>query len=549
MILQLTPKARAKIVSGQQSGAALALYASKPVEFAVEILGLKLTADQELILERLMCSAEVNVQSSHGQGKTLIAAVAVLHHVFCLFGLAVTTAPTSRQTKELLWGEVRRLHAANQAKLGGICQTLSVKLNESARALGFSSQDTNENSAQGFHAQFLLIVQDESCGISRAIDDGLSSCLTGEFNRVLRIGNPIEAGTPFQAHCQRNHIRLEAWRHPNVSWAYCLSQDGIHRLKPEVKAAICNPDGTIKPGSEWSPEIPRDVIPGAVSVRWIEMVRVKYGESSVYWESRVEARFPTEVADGIIPLSFLLKARALYDSNVRYWDMLALDYRWVLGVDVGDRVDRHAISMWRGPVLYQLKLYQVLGDDEDVMRLVDEIKKIVGRLGSARIVVDRVGVGTGVLAALKRDGYQVEGSAFGASAENQEEFKNRKAELYWRFRDGLRLGEIAIALLGEVEEGVFEELRAIRYGTNTERQIACEPKEKTKARLKRSPDAADAIVTGLEIKPQLLNSTSAPLVLSEEREEVFYGYTDDGSNPFDIYPDLIICSVKKRSLP
>jgi hypothetical protein len=151
-------------------------------------------------------------------------------------------------------------------------------------------------------------------------------------------------------------------------------KDGIHRLKPEVKAAICNPDGTIKPGSEWSPEIPRDVIPGAVSVRWIESIRLKYGEGSVYWESRVEARFPTEVADGIIPMSFLLKARALYDSSPQYWDMLALQYVWVLGVDVGDRLDRHAISLWRGSVLYQLKLYQVLGDDEDVMRLVDEIR-------------------------------------------------------------------------------------------------------------------------------------------------------------------------------
>jgi hypothetical protein len=537
MILPLTPRARAKVVRSQQSDTALTAYANKPIEFAADILGLRLTADQELILDKLMHSAEVNVQSSHGQGKTLLAAIAVLHHVFSIRGLAVTTAPTGRQTKELLWGEVRRLHAANQAKLGGICQTLSVKLNESARALGFSSQDTNENSAQGFHSEFLLIVQDESCGISRAIDDGLSSCLTGEFNRVLRIGNPVEAGTPFQAHCQRNHIRLKAWQHPNVSWAYCLSQDGIHRLKPEVRAAICNPDGTIKPGSEWSPEIPRDVIPGAVSVRWIESIRLKYGEGSVYWESRVEARFPTEVADGIIPLSFLLKARALYDSNPRYWDILALEYVWVLGVDVGDRIDRHAISLWRGPVLYQLKLYQVLGDDEDVMRLVDEIKKIVERLGStARIVVDRVGVGAGVLAALKRDGYQVEGSAFGASAENQEEFKNRKAELYWRFRDGLRLGEMAIAPLGEVEEGVFEELRAVRYGTNTERQIACEPKEKTKARLKRSPDAADAIITALEIKPQRLNSASASLVLADEREEVFFGYHDSGGNPFDIYP-------------
>jgi hypothetical protein len=70
MILPLTPRARAKVVKSQQSDSVLATYATKPVEFAADILGVTLTPDQELILDKLMHSAEVNVQSSHGQGKT-----------------------------------------------------------------------------------------------------------------------------------------------------------------------------------------------------------------------------------------------------------------------------------------------------------------------------------------------------------------------------------------------------------------------------------------------------------------------------------------------
>jgi hypothetical protein len=487
-------------------------YATKPVDFASDILNIALTPDQQTILNELMVSPEVNVQSSHGQGKTLLAAIAVLHHVFCLQGLSVTTAPTGRQTKELLWGEIRRLHSANRDKLGGICQTLSVKLSESARALGFSSEDTDEHSAQGFHAEFLLVVEDEACGVSRAIDDGLASCLTGEHNRILRIGNPVEAQTVFEAHCQRNHIRLEAWRHPNVSWAYHLDYDGVHRLKPEVKAAICNPDGTIKPASEWADWCPKDAIPGAVSVRWIEAVRGKYGEGSVFWEGRVEARFPTEITEGIIPYSLLLKARQRYDSNPKYWDMLTLKYGWVLGVDVGDKIDRHSIALWRGSVLYQVKLIDVVGDDEDTSRLVDEIEKTVKRLGDARIAIDRIGVGTHVVSDLKRKGYKVYPCIFGSEAEDKSQFRNRKTELYWKFRDGLRLGTFAIAPLGEVEETVFEELRAMRYNTNTERQIACESKERTKSRLKRSPDLADSVVIGLQVEPQMQHQ-EAPLVV------------------------------------
>ncbi len=73
MILPLTPKARAKVISRQRSDSVLVAYAAKPVEFAADILGVRLTADQELILNKLMDSPELNVQSSHGQGKTLLA--------------------------------------------------------------------------------------------------------------------------------------------------------------------------------------------------------------------------------------------------------------------------------------------------------------------------------------------------------------------------------------------------------------------------------------------------------------------------------------------
>jgi len=113
MILPLTPRARAKVVKSQQSDSVLAAYATKPVEFAADILRVILTPDQELILDKLMDSPEVNVQSSHGQGKTLLAAIAVLHHVFCIKGLAVTTAR--------LDGKLRNCFGA---KLGGFMRRI-----------------------------------------------------------------------------------------------------------------------------------------------------------------------------------------------------------------------------------------------------------------------------------------------------------------------------------------------------------------------------------------------------------------------------------------
>jgi hypothetical protein len=497
-IPQLTLNNARFFVEERKQGLDLKKYIHNPVAFAREVLDIELTPDQELILNSLRDFSETNVQSSHGQGKTMVGAVCVLFWVFVINGLAVSTAPTGRQVKELLWGEIRKIHGANKDKLGGVCQILALKLSESARAIGFSSQDSNEHAAQGFHSEFLLIIEDESCGISRAIDEGLSSCLTGENNRILRIGNPVESGTAFEQHCKRKSIKLPAWRHPNISWAYQAGNDGIHRLKPEVQEQICNLDGSLKPQKEWGKWANQKMIPGAVSIRWIETVRSKYEERSSYWISRVEAMFPVDNRDGMIPLSWLLEARNRFDSNPEYWDYQASLYPWRVGIDVADGGgDNHCIAVWKGPVLYSVELITPLNDRQDTLRLAkiasDKFKSLGGDIMAA---VDNTGVGAGTLAKLLELGWQAVGCKFGEGADERLEFANRKAELYWQFREKLRLGEYAIAPLSN-QDYVFQDLSATRYFIDTKDKIACEPKSKTVGRLKRSPDS-EAIIIALE---------------------------------------------------
>ncbi len=228
----------------------------------------------------------------------------------------------------------------------------------------------------------------------------------------------------------------------------------------------------------------------------------------------------------IIPKSWLEQARLRYDADPRKWDMEALQCGWRIGVDVGDGIDRHAVSLWRGTVLYQVKIYETQNDREDTMRLVDEVEKTVHRLGNARIVIDRIGVGAGVLAALIRKGLEAEGCAFGEAAREKTQFRDRKIELYWAFREGLRLGEIAIAPLGESEGEIFQELRAVRYSSGSDRQLFCEPKTETRKRLKKSPDAGDSVILALQIPlPRLTTSYSVavPTEFEEESDEIFFG--------------------------
>ncbi len=516
----------------KQKNIDLTAYKDKPIEFATEILKIKhLTKEQREILLSVRDRTTTNVQASHSVGKSFCMALVVLWYIFAVEGQVFTTAPTLQQVKDILWKEIRQLYDKNRSRLGGNRGVLFVKKTEFAKGIGFTSRDNNSNTFQGKHAVFLLLIQDEADGISKTIDEAYESCLTGSENRGVRIGNPLTVGSAFYKACEIDKIKIDVWSHPNVSWAYEeIEVNGklIHRLKPDIAERILKPvaerkDNPVKPQSEWDGDLPRDVIPGAVSIAWIEKVRIKYGEHSLYWDTRVEAEFPTDSIEGIIPLSWLKEARERYDRDPDYWDNQASQDKWRIGADVGDGGDQHAVALWRGKVLYKVDTHPTKGDREDTIRLATEIiEPFVNQLGADyAIAVDRLGVGAGTLGTLIRDGYTSYGCAFGAGAEDNSQFKNRKIELFWNFREGLRLAEIAIAPLGEIEDEVFEDLTSIRYTINTEKQLCCEPKEATKARLGRSPDAGESVIIATEIKPMIMiegNTIIDDGLDAEERE-------------------------------
>lgn len=517
---RLPPKTENKVKSrqeGESESVPFSQYAHNPIGFCIDILKIKPTTEQELVILSVRDRSITNVKAAHGVGKSLIAACIVLWFVFAVGGVAITTAPTEDQVKQILWAEVRKLYDKHKHKLRGKRGELFVRYSESARAYGFSSRNYDSNSFQGKHGEKLLLIGDEYDGITEIIDDGFRSCLTGSENRGLRIGNPIDPQSTLAKACLKDphHITISAWSHPNVAWAYeeqyvdpnDPAKGIIHRLKPEIATLIVGEDGRVKERSLWPdhPLLQPEVIPGAISVKWIEDARIDKGENSPFWISRVEGKYPTDNTDGIIPKSWLLEARSRYDADPDYWDELASNFNWVLGLDVADGGDNHALAVLRGPVLYQVTLHPTLGDMLDTVRAAEIAENKMLQLGGeSRVVVDNTGVGAGTLGILRKKGWLATGCKFGDGPEEKEQYFNRKAELYWTFRELLREGKIAIAPLGEKEDYIFDDLAATRYFTNTKDQIVCEPKEKTKARLGRSPDSEAAIIA-LEIPvPKLL---------------------------------------------
>jgi hypothetical protein len=106
-------------------------------------------------------------------------------------------------------------------------------------------------------------------------------------------------------------------------------------------------------------------------------------------------------------------------------------------------------------------------------------------------VVDGIGVGAGVYDRLFQLGYEVGMFISSHRALNPIKFYNRRAEVYWQFREGLEQGMFD---LDEADEELAAQLTSIKYWINGRGQIQLETKEDMEERGVASPDRADAAV-------------------------------------------------------
>jgi hypothetical protein len=133
-------------------------------------------------------------------------------------------------------------------------------------------------------------------------------------------------------------------------------------------------------------------------------------------------------------------------------------------------------------------------DTDDTMVVASRVKLIMEQygVGYQNVKVDVVGVGGGVADRLKEYGLPVLNYMSGYAADTVEGallFKNKRAEDYWRLREGLRNNEYKII----DDKELIKELTNIRYFVK-DRYIQIESKEEIKKRLGYSPDRADAAV-------------------------------------------------------
>jgi hypothetical protein len=153
---------------GRFTQAELERYRADPVEYAEQELKIfTLTPVQKDILRSLVIPPyRTMVKSGHSVGKTMVAAVAVNWRYDCFDpGVVISTAPTDRDVKDLLWAEIRAQRLAAGLPMDFIGDVApEMRTGPQHYAKGYTAR--GGVSFQGRHPEYLFFVFDEAMGVA-----------------------------------------------------------------------------------------------------------------------------------------------------------------------------------------------------------------------------------------------------------------------------------------------------------------------------------------------------------------------------------------------
>lgn len=446
-------------------------YKKDPSRWARERANVHLWSKQREIIESVRDHAQTAVHSCHAIGKSFVAATTVawwldVHPVGEAF--VVTTAPTDKQVKAVLWREINRLHT--RAGLAGRTNLSEWYIGKELVAFGRKPADQDPTAFQGIHARYVLLVLDEACGIPKDLWDAGSSIVSNEHSRTLAIGNPDDPFGEFAANCHKG----SGWNVIHVGYKH-------------------TPNFTGEPVAE----IVQDSL---ISPRWVEERRKKWGQGSAIFTSKCEGNFPLEGTSGTIPYAWAVACRDLELPEAPH-DVAEG------GIDVGAGGDRTVLRERRGLRAGREEVFV----DADPMRSVGRLVEKINEWGLTRVKVDVIGIGwalAGRLAELSSV-HNVVGAQRGETTHSAEVVKvnfgerptegkekrylNKRAEVYWEV--GRELSRLKRWDLGEIDDDVLAELTVSTYEImDSFGKIKIEPKDKIIERLGESPDRAEALL-------------------------------------------------------
>lgn len=449
-----------------------------PTFWVENVLGCEPWRMQCSILDAMRTRDRVAVASCHGAGKSWLASRIALWFLYnhCP-SVVITTAPTDRQVRGILWKEIGRAHRDATYRLGGKVLSNKIALDIDWYAWGFTAPDYDPDRFQGFHEENILIIVDEASGVSAAIFDGIDGILSSANAKLLQIGNPTDPQGYFADSFTRKstaQFHISAFDTPNFT-AYGITLEDIA-------------------SGEWLQKVTGPLpAPWLVTPEWVRDKFERWGVNTPWWQSRVLGQFPSESEDTLIPMAWVEAARLRE---------LKPEGRNTLGVDVARTgSDESTCYHAHGPVVRQVFAKQGLMINETAGR----VRQAAARTLARPAFVDIIGLGAGVHDILAEDDpSSVEEVNFAAAAYDTERFANLKAELYWRVRERFESGTIDI---DPEDEELAVQASSVRWGIDSKGRVIIESKEEMAKRGVRSPDRFEALVYAYAGAPTAIEGT------------------------------------------
>lgn len=417
---------------------------------------------QSRIAESLRDNPQVAVPSCFGSGKDWIAARIVAWWV-STGGIAVTTADTYRQVRDILWRELRKAHVRGQ--LPGTIPAVESRWEipgSDAFAIGIKPEDYNPEGLQGIHGRRVLVVIDEANGVGSDLWDAAKGLVVNEHSRILAIGNPHEPQGAFFEAC-----RSKTWTVIPIS-------------------VYDTPNFTGEP-------VPEKAQAELVSPFWLEQRKAEGLEGTPWWKAKVLGQFPDTASNAVIPLAWIEQAR-----NRQHLP----DHREWAGLDVarfGSDDTALIDGTGNGPESVQI----VHGQDTMEVAGIG-MAYLNARRGT--LAIDVIGVGGGVVDRIREQhppGQILPVNVADSPDHDPDLLVNLRSQVWWDARrafDPTNTQDEPLSLnrLSELDyQRLRSELTAATYRMTSSGKVQIESKEEMKARGLASPDLADAFCLAL----------------------------------------------------
>jgi len=443
----------------------LAAYGNNRLDFVRHVLRVDVVEPWQVDELRALDEGKlrISIRSGHGVGKTAWLAWVIVHFVVTRFPCkVVVTAPTAAQLYDALAAECRlwvgKLPDSVRELLDVTTDHIALKAAPKEAFVSFrTSRDEQPEALQGVHSDNVLLVADEASGVSDKVFEAAGGSMSTRGAITILAGNPLRASGYFYS---THTVWSDRWACRRVA-----CQDSS-RVDPAYPVEIAE----------------------------------SYGADSNAYRIRVLGEFPKDDDDAFMPL-YLVEAAMGRDITEPLQDV---DEVW--GLDCARfGNDKSALAKRRGFWVGPIKVWHGL----DTMQLVGAVKAAwedTPRLRRPRaIYVDAIGLGAGVADRLR----ELELPAYDVNVSEapglQGPYAKLRDELWGRCKRWLERRNCRLPL----DRALLTEMTVPKMLYSSTGKIKLESKDDMRARLKWSPDRADALMLTFAEEPAIAAGIAA----------------------------------------